>query len=166
SHGKPFIEDWPTAVSWDGQYFALTTIEEEFRVVDLSGDFSIHAVGTHTGWIGGVTVLKQSRLLVTAGGNDQTIAAWDLLSGKLIWKWEGQGRITALSSSPSERLLIVGTEANEMRVVDISTAGTIATFTFDALVTVIDVHACLPLIAVGDKTGRVHALILKNCTLW
>ena len=43
---------------------------------------------------------------------------------------------------------------------------TVAAFTFDAPIAALDAHPTLPLVAVGDKTGRVHALTVENCENW
>jgi WD40 repeat protein len=166
SHGKPFIETWPMAVSRDGRYVAVTTIEEEFRLCDLENDFQVMTFGEHSGWIGGVTILARSGLVVTAGGNDETIRAWSTKDGSLVWEWTSQGRVAAIAASPSERYLVIGTQADEVRAVNIANGMTTARFFCDAPISALDAHPSKPIIAVGDKTGRVHALTIENCTDW
>jgi len=165
-HGKPFIEDWPTAVSSDGRYVALTTVEEEFRLVDLHNDFAMKTFGSHEGWIGGVVILVRSGLVVTAGGNDETIRAWSMADGTMVWEWPKQGRVTALAASPSERFLAVGTDANGLRLIALAEGTMVASFLLDAPVTALDAHPTLPLLAAGDRIGGVHVFEIENCLAW
>jgi WD40 repeat protein len=165
-HKIPWIEDHPMTISADGRFLALTTVEEQFRLCDLQNECQLMTFGEHSGWIGGVVILQHIGLIVTAGGNDEAIRAWKIADGTRAWEWKNQGRVSGIAASPSERYLIVGTQANEIRISSVPDGATIVSFSLDAPVTALDVHRTRSLVGVGDETGRVHVLSVENCPGW
>jgi WD40 repeat protein len=166
-HLKPLEKTWSTAASRDSRYVAMTTIEESGRLCDLHSDCSLLSFGEHQGWIAGIVVLDRARLIITAGGYDQTVRAWSMNSGEKVWEWTDLGRTTALGASPSERFLVLGNDTHEIRVIELGLhPHTMASFRIDSPIESIDVHEMIPLIAVGDVSGRLHVLCVENCDAW
>jgi len=165
-HGKPFAERHPSALSRDGRYFAFATVEDEFRICDLQEDYRVMPIGEHNGWIGGVGLLPQEGLMVSAGGNDEAIRFWSLKNGELVREWAQQGRSTAVAVSPSEKYIVVGNEASEVRVYSVAEGRVMACMTLDAPVQALATHVSLPILAAGDELGGVHAFSVRNCPDW
>lgn len=166
NHGKPFAEDWPAAVSADSRYYCFATLEDEFRLCDLSDNFHLSTFGEHQGWIGGPAILPKTGIIITAGGRDQAIRAWSLETGELAREWTKKGETCCIAVSPSERYLVVGNMNCELSVLSSASGEVVATFHLDSPAAVLNASWTRPMVVVGDENGKVHTFSVENCPDW
>ena len=176
-HTIPFADHWLLVTSKDSRVIVVTTIADDLRLFEPDHGFRSSSIGKTPGWIAGIVILEDLRVVVVAG-NDEAISAWSMSDGELVWKWDHVGKVTAMASSPSGHYLVFGKLGGEIQLVRTGAKlNEVASFAAESQIESVSTHTVLPLVAAGDHSGPyshlfrgelprlVMYLITPNCRI-
>ncbi|HEY7308021.1 MAG TPA: sigma-70 family RNA polymerase sigma factor [Gemmataceae bacterium] len=113
----------PSATSPDGKLIAMGKAKT-ISLIDAASQKEVRRMASHTDNITALAFAPDGSRLVS-GGADKTIQMWDVATGKLLWKFQGESAITRVEFSKDGRQVMVQERAGKNRKLDAATGKTI-----------------------------------------
>jgi RNA polymerase sigma factor (sigma-70 family) len=113
----------PTATSPDGKIQAVGK-DRGVSLFDTGSGKELRRFAGHQDRVTALAFSPDGKTLVS-GGRDKVVALWDLATGRLLWKSQGNDPVTAVEFSRDNRTVLVKEGANKQRILEAATGKTL-----------------------------------------
>jgi RNA polymerase sigma factor (sigma-70 family) len=109
----------PSVTSPDGRLIAMGK-DKIIALLDAASQKEVRRFAGHTDKVTALAFSPDGKLL-TSGGADKMVQTWDVATGKLLWKFRGEGTLTRVEFSKDGQQLTVQEGAGKKRTLETAT---------------------------------------------